>query len=97
MATTTTTKKTTTKAKAETAEAPVAPEIPVVKKTVIHINRVPGQKEQEDVIICVNGQRFQIQRGVDVEVPNKVAAAFELWQRECAEAEKIEFDLMYGE
>lgn len=67
---------------------------PVSDRVKIKIDRIPGQKEQEDVVIAVNGERFQIQRGVEVEVPKKVADAFELWQRERAEAEKIEFELM---
>jgi hypothetical protein len=65
------------------------------KRLMIRINKIPGQKVQDDVIISVNGERYQIQRGVNVEVPEKVAAAFRLWQRECEDAEKVEFDLMY--
>ena len=63
-------------------------------RVTIKIDRVPGQKEQDDVVISINGQRWQIQRGVEVEVPKKVAAALELWQRECAEAEAVSFELM---
>jgi len=70
----------------KTAETP--------KRTIIKIDKIPGQKEQDDVVIAVNGQRYQIQRGVEVAVPKKVASAFKLWQRERAEAEKIEFELM---
>lgn len=66
----------------------------IPERVTIHINKIPGQKVQDDVIISVNGERFQIQRGVDVSVPRRVAAAFELWQRECDEAERIEFDLI---
>ena len=65
----------------------------IPERVTIRISRIPGQKVQDDVIISVNGERFQIQRGVDVSVPRRVAAAFELWQRECAEAEKIEYEL----
>lgn len=65
-------------------------------RVTIKINRIPGQKNQDDVIIEVNGERYQIQRGAEVSVPLEVADAIELWQRETAEAEKIEFELMDG-
>lgn len=63
-------------------------------RVTIKIDRVPGQKEQDDVVIAVNGERYQIQRGVAVEVPKRVAKALDQWQRECAEAEAISFQLM---
>ena len=85
-----TAKKTETAPKAE--KAAKAPEKEARKA--IRIDRIPGQKEQDDVVIEVNGKRYQIQRGVEVSVPNSVAAAFALWQRECADAERIEFELM---
>ena len=95
------TKKTAEVTTEETKAATKAKKEPTIiasspKRIMIHINRIPGVKEQEDVIIAVNGERFQIQRGVDVEVPERVAEAFKLWQRECADAEKIEFELMNG-
>jgi hypothetical protein len=64
------------------------------ERIIIKIDRIPGQKEQDDVVIEVNGKRYQIQRGVEVAVPSEVAAAFELWQRERADAEKFMFERM---
>ena len=69
---------------------------PSADRVTIHINRIPGQKVQDDVVLSVNGERFQIQRGVDVSVPIRVAKAFQLWQKECEEAERIEYELMEG-
>lgn len=43
------------------------------EKEMIMIPRIPGQKEQDDVIVTVGGRTFQIQRGVRVEVPLPVA------------------------
>jgi hypothetical protein len=63
-------------------------------RVTIKLDRIPGQKEQDDVVIAVNGQRFQIQRGVEVSVPRMVADALELWAREKADAETIMFQLM---
>ena len=60
---------------------------PKSDRVTIKIDRVPGQKVQDDVVIAVNGQRYQIQRGVEVSVPRKVAAALSLWRREIAVAE----------
>lgn len=64
------------------------------ERVTIKIDRVPGQKEQDDVVIAVNGERWQIQRGVEVSVPKRVADAFELWQREISEAELEDFSFM---
>lgn len=63
-------------------------------RVTIKLDPIPGQKEQDDVVIAVNGQRFQIKRGVEVSVPRKVADALELWAREKADAEAIRFQLM---
>lgn len=85
----------TTKKTEATPETPKEKAVPVVSDRVnIKIDRVPGQKEQDDVIITVNGHRYQIQRGVEVNVPVEVADAFSLWQRECNEAEQLAFELM---
>ena len=58
----------------------------------IRIPRIPGQKEQDDYVLSVNGKRFQIQRGVEVKVPRYVAEAIELFEREKDEAERITFE-----
>lgn len=84
--------------KTKTTAAPVEEATPEVvthpERKTIFISKIPGQRDQDDVIISVNGERFQIKRGVPVSVPIRVARAFELWQRECEEAERIEFELM---
>jgi len=63
-------------------------------RVTIKIDRIPGQKNQDDVIVEVNGNRWQIQRGIEVNVPRVVASALRQWRREQDEAERIEFELM---
>ena len=90
------TKKETIAETPATTKAPRKPSLPVStdKRIIIKIERIPGQKEQDDVVIEVNGKRYQIQRGIEVAVPEEVAEAFKLWQKECADAEELMFQLM---
>ncbi len=60
----------------------------------IRIPRIPGIKEQDDYVLSVNGERFQIQRGVEVTVPRYVAETIALFEREKDETERITFELM---
>lgn len=79
------------KTTASAEETPVTAKSDRVK---IRIPRIPGQKEQDDYVLSVNGKRFQIQRGVEVSVPRYVAETIELFEQEKDEAERITFDLM---
>ncbi len=65
------------------------------ERAIINIREIPGQNTQDDVIISINGETWQIQRGVDVSVPIRVARAFELWMRECKDAQKTEYSLIF--
>ena len=69
-------------------KAPVAPS----DRVKIKIPRIPGQKEQDDYVVSLHGERIQIQRGVEVEVTKPIAALIELFEREKDEAERIMFD-----
>ena len=42
------------------------------RKIRMRIPRIPGQKEQPDVFISINGKNYLIQRGVEVTVPKAV-------------------------
>lgn len=57
----------------------------------IIIPRIPGQKEQDDYVVSLHGERVQIQRGVEVEVTKPIAALIELFEREKDESERIMF------
>ena len=47
-------------------------------REVINIPR--SRFENEPIVIGVNGKLYQIQRGIDVEVPSEVAAAYRMAQ-----------------
>lgn len=68
----------------ETGEAEVAqtaaPEKAQTVKIKLHKGR--SQQEADDVFVSVNGERFQIQRGVEVEVPYYVAEVLEHSERQ---------------
>jgi hypothetical protein len=63
-------------------------------RVTIRLPRIPGQKVQDDYVLSVNGRRFQIQRGVEVNVPRYVAETIELFEREKDEAERITFEMI---
>lgn len=63
-------------AKAEEAAAPVVEEPAPVRMVPVKLF-YDGDKYKKDVYVSVNGQRFQIQRGVEVMVPHYVAEVLE--------------------
>ena len=67
------------------------------KQQYIYIDKVPGEKIQEDVVFTINGKRYQMQRGVKIPVSNDLLSVFEMYQRECDEAERIEFSMIYDD
>jgi hypothetical protein len=82
--------KTETKAKAvkEADEEPIDTSVNVtaadgtvfagaLTKVKVYFPKIPGvlPQDQEDIIFSVNGKTYQIQRGVEVEVPSYVADA----------------------
>ncbi len=56
----------------------------------VTINIPVTRGEKEDIWVAVNGKPFQIQRGIDVEVPRCVAKALEHKQKMLVEAMKYE-------
>ncbi len=52
-----------------------------VERFSVYIPRIPGQKEQDDVILTVNGETIQIQRGAEVEITRKFFDALQRWLR----------------
>jgi len=64
-----------------------APFIGEDRRVRMRIPRIPGQKEQPDVFISINGKNYLIQRGVEVEVP---IAVFREYMRAERNNEKAE-------
>lgn len=62
--------------KAETAEIPTEKSTYSEDKVKIRIPKIPGQKQQDDVVLTINGRSIQIQRGHDVEIPADFAALY---------------------
>lgn len=58
----------------------------------VTIPRIPGQKEQPDVIVGVSGKNYQIQRGKEVEVPVAVAEILKFQEK----AEKEYEEYLFG-
>jgi len=54
------------------AETKKTAENKAVKEKTVHIRLPLTKKEKDDVFVGINGRRFQIQRGKDVEVPVSV-------------------------
>jgi hypothetical protein len=63
------------------------------EKIKVLIPKVPGQKEQDDVVITINGVTTQIQRGVEVEVSPAVAKNLQLKAREIDDLEAYQFSV----
>ena len=63
------------------------------EKIKVIIPKVPGQKEQDDVVITINGVTTQIQRGVEVEVSPAVAKNLQLKAREIDDLEAYQFSV----
>lgn len=82
------------KTKKEVVTEEVTEEVATPKQQYIYIDKIPGEKIQEDVVFTINGRRYQMQRGVRMAVSDELLSAFELYQRECDEAERIEFELV---
>lgn len=56
------------------------------KMVKIKIPRTPGKKDEEDVFVSINERTWQIQRGVEVDVPECVKELFDLQERMLDEA-----------
>ena len=82
------------KTKKEVVTEEVTEEVATPTQKYIYIDKIPGEKIQEDVVFTINGRRYQLQRGVRVAVSDVLLSAFELYQRECDEAERIEYELI---
>lgn len=56
-------------------------EKPETGKKMVHVRLPKDREHSEDYVVCLNGKTFQIQRGVDVQVPEPVAKIIDNQER----------------
>lgn len=57
------------------------------KRVPLKVPRIPGQKDQPDVVISINGYNTQIKRGVEVMVPQAVKEVYDQSVKQAEDAD----------
>lgn len=62
-------------------------------KVRITVPKIPNEKDQPDLVVCVNGKNYIIQRGKEVTVPKNVADIIRTSMKNAEKAEEYYYSV----